>query len=133
MNWENHMKGIVWIHGILCALVIKRSAARTARVGSIHHIVSKWFFSKGWHQKKLFSETEKYLQGPMKDEWAEITEWVVKLCFPIDACLGRDRCIRSHTGPFCESCKVKYYRVDDTSGRCVACGWEQVLGILIMV
>ena len=84
-------------------------------------VSKRWFFSDGWLRKypRVISATEKYLEGPMKDEYAELTEWTIELCFPIDACKGRDKCIRSHVGRFCAECKFKYYRENQSTGRCV--------------
>ncbi len=53
------------------------------------------------------------------------------MCDPIDACTGKDKCSRPYMGPICSRCRFKYYR-DDSSRKCVKCGWEQKMGVLIM-
>jgi hypothetical protein len=101
--------------------------------GVIPPISKRYFYSEGWLQKSiaLFHETAKYAEGKLKGEFAEIVRWNIELCKPIDACRGYDRCDRPFFGEFCASCRFKFYREKGT-GRCVACGYEQVIGMLVM-
>ena len=53
------------------------------------------------------------------------------MCMPPQACLGGLECARGYELKNCAKCVFKYYR-DKRKFTCVPCGFEQVVGFLIM-
>ena len=71
------------------------------------------------------------LPHPQAGTPVSLHEYAISMCMPPQACLGGLQCARGYELRNCAKCVFKYYR-DRRKFTCIPCGWEQVMGFLIM-